>query len=132
VPYRVPFYDTDAMGVVHHANYVRYLELARVAWLDQHDRPYRDYIAEDRQLATTHIELDYHRAARFDDRIAISVWLEWVRRASLRMAYEIACDDALLVSAATEHCAVDHQGRARRIPPERRASLGPLAARPAG
>jgi acyl-CoA thioester hydrolase len=118
------------MGVVHHANYVRYLELARIAWLDEHDRPYRDYIAEDRQLATTRIELDYHRAARFDDRIAISVWLEWVRHASLRMAYEIACGDVLLVTASTEHCAVDRQGRARRIPTERRASLGALAAQP--
>ena len=32
IDYRVPFYDTDAMGIVHHANYVRYLELARVAF----------------------------------------------------------------------------------------------------
>jgi acyl-CoA thioester hydrolase len=36
VQHRVPFYETDAMGVVHHANYVKYLELARIAWLDEH------------------------------------------------------------------------------------------------
>ena len=33
VQYRVPFYDTDAMAIVHHANYVRYLELVRVRFL---------------------------------------------------------------------------------------------------
>ena len=40
----MPFYETDAMGVVHHSNFVRYLELARVAWLDAHDRPYVEYV----------------------------------------------------------------------------------------
>jgi acyl-CoA thioester hydrolase len=128
VPYRVPFYDTDAMGVVHHANYVRYLELARIAWLDEHDRPYTDYIKEDRQLATIRVALDYHRAARFDERLGISVWLDWVRSASLCMTYEITRDDTLLVSGITEHCAIDSEGRARRIPQERRDSLAKLAA----
>lgn len=128
MPYRVPFYDTDAMRVVHHANYVRYLELARIAWLDEHDQPYTAYIEEDRQLATIRVALDYHRAARFDDRIEISVWLDWVRSASLCMAYEIFHDDTLLVNAMTEHCAIDSLGRARRIPHERRAALVKLAA----
>ena len=44
--HRVPFYETDAMGIVHHANYVKYLELARVVYLEEHDRSYRDYMAE--------------------------------------------------------------------------------------
>ena len=35
IMHRVPFFETDAMGIVHHANYVRYLELARVAWMDE-------------------------------------------------------------------------------------------------
>ena len=44
--HRVPFYETDAMGIVHHSNYVRYFELARVVWLDEHDVPYRQIVAE--------------------------------------------------------------------------------------
>jgi len=119
------------MGVVHHSNYVRYLELARIAWLDEHDRPYTAYIEEDRQLATTRIEVDYHRAARFDDWIEVSVWLDWVRNASLRMRYILVCRGTLLVTASTEHCAVDASGRPRRIPAERRDALAALAAHPA-
>ena len=34
--HRVPFYETDAMGLVHHSNYVRFLELARIRWMDEH------------------------------------------------------------------------------------------------
>jgi len=121
--HRVAFYETDAMGIVHHANYVRFLELARVVWMDEHDRPYRDYAAEGLHFATTAVELRYHRSASFDDVLAITTWMEWVKRASLRMAYEIRRGDDLVASGATEHAMVDLQGRPRGLPPERRALL---------
>jgi acyl-CoA thioester hydrolase len=121
--HRVAFYETDAMGIVHHANYVRFLEEARVVWMDQHDRPYREYAAEGLHFATTSVELRYLRSAAFDDVLAITTWLEWVRGASLRMAYEIRRGDELVARGATEHAMVDLAGRPRRIPPERRTVL---------
>ena len=129
VRHRVPFYETDAMRIVHHANYVRYLELARIAWLDEHDVPYREYAEQGIHYATTRVELDYHRAARFDEVVEVTTWLEWVRGASLRMAYELRCEEALVASGATEHAAVDDAGRARRLPRERLDNLRPLALR---
>jgi acyl-CoA thioester hydrolase len=121
--HRVAFYETDAMGIVHHSNYVRFLELARVVWMDEHDRPYREYAAEGLHFATIAVELRYHRSVGFDDVLSITTWLEWVRRASLRMAYEIRRDDDLVASGATEHAMVDLEGRPRGIPAERRALL---------
>ena len=121
--HRVAFYETDAMGIVHHANYVRFLELARVVWMDEHDRPYREYAAEGLHFATTAIELRYHRSAGFDDILAVTTWVEWVRRASLRMAYEIRRGEELVASGATEHAMVDLDGRPCGIPPERRRVL---------
>jgi len=121
--HRVAFYETDAMGIVHHANYVRFFELARVVWMDEHDRPYREYAAEGLHFATTALELRYHRSAAFDDVLAVTTWLEWVRRASLRMGYRIHRAGALVVSGASEHAMVDLEGRPRGIPPERRAVL---------
>jgi hypothetical protein len=41
----VAFYETDAMGIVHHSNYVRFLELARVQFMADHDQPYSAYVA---------------------------------------------------------------------------------------
>jgi acyl-CoA thioester hydrolase len=127
----VPFYETDAMGVVHHSNYVRYLEIARITWLDEHDQPYAKYIESGRHFATTRVEVDYRRALRFDDSVEVVVWLEWVRNASLRLAYELRCEDAVVATAATEHASVDVQGRARRIPRERRDAFASIAARSA-
>jgi acyl-CoA thioester hydrolase len=126
ISHRVPFYETDAMRIVHHSNYVRYLELARIVWLDEHHRPYRDYVAEDLHFATTRVEIDYLRSAAYDDVLQISTWMVWVRGASLRMAYEIRCADALISTAATEHAVVDGQGRLRRIPREYREQLAKL------
>jgi acyl-CoA thioester hydrolase len=126
--HRVPFYETDAMGIVHHSNYVRYLELARIAWMDEHDRPYREYVAGGRHFATTRVEIDYVRAAEFDDVLEIATWLDWVAGATLAMAYEITRAAAPIAEARTEHAMVDGSGRPCRIPPERRASLLCLAA----
>jgi acyl-CoA thioester hydrolase len=123
VQHRVPFYETDAMRIVHHSNFVRYLELARILWLDEHERPYTDYMDRGLHFATTHVEVDYKRSAGYDDILAITTWLAWVRGASLRMEYEIARDDQLLVTAATEHALVDANGRVQRIPREQRRTL---------
>jgi acyl-CoA thioester hydrolase len=128
--HRVPFYETDAMGIVHHSNYVRYLELARIRWLDEHHRPYRELMTEGGHFATTHVEVDYHLPARFDDVLEVIVWLVWVRGASLRMAYRIEGAAGLLASAATEHAMVDGTGRVRRIPRDDREALAHLATKP--
>jgi len=132
VVHRVPFYETDAMGVVHHANYVRYLELARIVWMDEHDRPYREYVAEGLHFATTMVNMRFLRPAQFDDLVEITTWLDWVRRATLRMGYELRRGDDRIATAETEHAMVDAGGRPRRIPIERRAGLVRLAAQPEG
>ncbi|MFO0689006.1 MAG: thioesterase family protein [Myxococcota bacterium] len=121
--HRVGFHETDAMGIVHHANYLHHFERARVAWLEAHDQPYTAWIAADRHFAVTRVELDYRRPARFDDRIEIATWLEGVGGASLSMGYVIRRGDEILVTGRTEHASVDGQGRVRRLPPADRARL---------
>jgi acyl-CoA thioester hydrolase len=111
------------MGIVHHANYLRYCEEARVLWLEENDEPYTWYMANGLHFAVTRVELDYHASARFDDRLEIATWVEAIRGASLRMGYRTTRGDEVLVTGATEHAAVDGEGRVRRIPKERRISM---------
>jgi len=123
VAHRVAFYETDAMGVVHHSNYVRFFEHARVSWLEEHDQPYTAYVEQGLNFATTHLSVDYRASARFGDELSVTTWLEWVRGASLRMAYRIECGGNVIVTGATEHAAVNAEGRVRRIPKANRARL---------
>ena len=122
--HRVGFFETDAMGIVHHANYLRFFENARVVWLETHDKSYPQWMADGLHFAVTHAELDYRQPARFDDRLEVTTWLEWVRGASLAMAYTIECDGVLRVLGRTEHASINDDGRVRRIPKPDRERLG--------
>jgi len=128
VEYRVPFYDTDAMAVVHHANYVRYLELARVRFLQEHDQPYVQYVEQGIHVVVTRVEIKLQRATRFDESLAITGWLQRVRNASFSFGYVIDCRGQLTASASTEHAVVDLQGKLRRMDEAHRARLLRLVA----
>jgi acyl-CoA thioester hydrolase len=123
IDYRVPFYDTDAMGVVHHANYVRYLELSRVGFLREHDEPYQNYVALGYHVVVTRVDIRLRQPSRFDDLLAVTCWLERVRNASLTFGYQIQCAGELITTALTEHGVVNMQGKVVRMPLDRRARL---------
>ena len=114
------------MQIVHHANYVRYLELARVRMLEEHDAPYREYMALGLHFAVTRCEVSYQLAARFDDELQITCWLRWLRGASLGIGYTIKRDAQIVVCAETDHALVDGAGRPARIPQARRDALRSL------
>jgi acyl-CoA thioester hydrolase len=128
IEYRVPFYDTDAMGVVHHANYVRYLELARVRFLAEHDEPYVRYVERGIQVVVTRVELQLRRATRFDEILRITGWLERVRNASFSFGYQIRCGEDLTATGSTEHAVVDLQGKLQRMTEAHRTRLLALVA----
>jgi acyl-CoA thioester hydrolase len=120
---QVAFYQTDAMGVVHHANYIHFLEDVRVAWLQEHDRPYTEWMAAERHFAVTRVEVEYLLPARAYDRLSIIAALSWVGGASAGFDYDIRREGELIATATTEHAMVNNQGKIRRIPREWRESL---------
>jgi acyl-CoA thioester hydrolase len=117
------------MGIVHHANYLKFCENARVVWLETHDKAYTEWMSMGLHFAVTRVELDYRRATRFDEILEVTTWLEWARGASLAMAYRIECDAELVLTGRTEHASVNDEGRVRRIPKEDRARLQASARR---
>lgn len=127
MPHRVGFHETDAMGIVHHANYLRFCEDSRVVWLETHDKGYPEWITMGLNFAVTRVELDYRASCRFDDVLEVTTWLEWVRGASLAMAYRIERQGVLILTGRTEHASVNEAGRVRRIPREDRARLASKA-----
>jgi acyl-CoA thioester hydrolase len=112
----VAFYETDAMGIVHHSNYVRFLELARVRFLAEHDQPYAEYVAQGYHVPVTRVEVAYKRACKFADEIVIKCWLAWAQRASLGFAYRLEVSGALVATATSDHAVTRHDGRPVRMP----------------
>jgi acyl-CoA thioester hydrolase len=123
VSHKVAFYETDAMGVVHHSNYVRYLEHARVEFLNEHDRPYEQYIELGFHVPVTRVEVNYKRPCRFAEVIDIVCWPAWMRHASFGFAYKLTCGGEFVASAETSHAVVDATGRPQRIPADMHARM---------
>jgi len=107
-PVRVYWEDTDAGGVVYYASYLKFLERARSEWLralgvDQ-VRMMRD---ERLQFVVVEANVRYHRPAKFDDQLAVSVTLESLRGASISMGQEVRRGAELLVSAKVRAACLD-------------------------
>jgi acyl-CoA thioester hydrolase len=112
----VAFYETDAMGVVHHSNYVRFLEHARVLFLAEHDRPYEEIVKDGFHVPVTRIAVTYKWPCRFAEKIEISCWLAWARHASFGFAYSLRVGAREVAVAESDHAIVDLEGRPIRIP----------------
>jgi acyl-CoA thioester hydrolase len=108
------------MGIVHHSNYVRFLELARVAFMGQHDRPYSEYVREGFHIPVTRCLVQYLRACRFDDPIDVTCWLSWARTASLGFAYRLEVGGVLVATAESDHAVTNLMGAPTRMPPHMR------------
>lgn len=118
----VRFAETDAQGIAHHASFVVWLEVARVAYLAEHAGGYRAIRATGIEALTTEVHVRYHRAAYFDDRLR--VWTRCVDLRGARFRYEYAVerlgepDVELVADGRTSHAIVDASTRRpTRVPP---------------
>lgn len=107
-PTRVYWEDTDAGGVVYHAQYLAFLERARTEWL----RALGHGQAELRErhglvFAVREMRIDFRLPARLDDTLAIGVDLVDCRKASLLIAQDIARDGTRLLDAEVRVAALD-------------------------
>jgi acyl-CoA thioester hydrolase len=99
-PTRVYWEDTDAGGVVYHAQYLAFLERARTEWMRARGHG-QDRLRTEHDLvfAVRAMRIDFRLPARLDDALQVTVALRECRRASLVMAQSIRRDDALLLDA---------------------------------
>jgi acyl-CoA thioester hydrolase len=113
---RVRFAETDAMGIVHHANHLLYLEEARVAYLRHLERPYSEMRADGVDHAVLEAFVQYRRPIHFDDVVEVHLRLASVTRATFQLAYLLTVEGEPRATAVTVHGCVDARGRAVRMP----------------
>ncbi len=113
---RVIFGDTDQMGVVYYANYLRYFESARAAYWRDLGRSYRDLEAWGVALPVIEAHCNYRRPAHYEDLLAVDVGVSELRGASLRFAYRVLRGPELLADGYTRHAVIGTDGRPRALP----------------
>lgn len=86
---QVRYAETDMMGIVYHANYLPWFEIARTDLLKHHGLPYRDLEAEGFFLPVLEVSVRYLKSARYDDAITVIATMAEKPSLRLRITYEV-------------------------------------------
>ena len=122
---RVRFVETDAMGIVHHSNYLAYFEETRVAYLSHIGHPFTEWREAGLESPVLESFVQYRQPCRFDEVLTIHLSLAAATRATFQMAYLATVDDEVRTTGVTVHGCSTLDGRPTRLP----AWLAELAAR---
>jgi acyl-CoA thioester hydrolase len=122
---RVNYSETDQMGVVYHARYLVWLDIARTEHLRLSGMSYRELETAGLRLAVSNVSIQYRQPARYDDRVRIRCWVREVasRKVDFGYAVEHADDGRLLATASTSLLALDASMTLTRLPDRVRQAL---------
>ena len=119
VRHKVNFYDTDAMAVVHHSNYIRWFEIGRVEFLREAGITLNQLMDDGFVFPITEVSAKYVNSAKFDDELIIETTPEALTKAKMAFTYRIlrASDDTLLVTGRTQNVFTSMDtGKITRLP----------------
>jgi acyl-CoA thioester hydrolase len=116
---RVIYGDTDQMGVVYYANYLRYFEAGRNELLRARGVRYRD-LERSHQLflPVVDAQVSYKSPARYDDLLSVATDIGRIGRASVRFLYQVFRDELVIATGVTTHACVNGQGAVKALPAE--------------
>ncbi len=118
-PYRrrINYYETDKMQVVHHSNYIRFLEECRMDFMRQVGLDYELLEKSGIMIPVLSVTCNYRKPARFGEIICIVPKMESFHGVKFSMTYKIYSEDFSVLhnNAASEHCFVDFDFRPVRL-----------------
>ena len=110
--HKVQYYETDRMGVVHHSNYIRWMEEARIDLMTRVGLPYTMLEKEGLISPVVRVDCSYKYPCRFGDVVTVKPILQQYKGARFTFAYKMYLADGTLVSEAeSTHCFTDQNGR---------------------
>lgn len=114
--HRVCYYETDKMGITHHANYIHWMEEARIDFLDQIGWGY-DRLEELGVVSPViGLECAYKNSTTFNDQVEIAATVQEYRGPRLVMAYEMKkADGTPVFTGNSSHCFLDRDGKFMRL-----------------
>ncbi len=124
---RVRYAETDQMGVVYYANYLIWMEVARVDYCVAAGFRYKDMEQKDGiLLAVAESHCRYLSPARFDDDVTVVTTVQEANRRFVTFDYQMSCDGRKLATGQTRHVFLSREFRPVRLPQEYLALFGVL------
>lgn len=106
--HEVKYYECDRMGVTHHSNYVRFMEEARVDYLDQLGYGFEKIEADGVFSPVVSIQCNYKSPTTFKDVIDIAVTIGKVSEMKFEFLYEMCVGDKTVCTAQSMHCFIEN------------------------
>ena len=116
IEYRVPYADTDQMGVVYYANYLEYFERSRTEMLRSAGLPYSEMEKRGLFLPVSEAYCKYHAPARCGDLLTLRSCVKEVRGVRMVISSEIRRGEVLLVSGYVVLVSVNGNRKVTRMP----------------
>jgi acyl-CoA thioester hydrolase len=119
--YRVPYADTDQMGVVYYGNYLTIFERSRNELMRSCGYTYKEFEKDGCMLPVVHAEVDYKSPAHYDDLLEVTAFVKEQKGVRLEIGCEVrrAGEDKILVSGFTRHCFVSTETFRLMLPPQK-------------
>ena len=114
--FRVRYCETDAMGVVHHANYVNWFEMGRIELFREQGGNYRKMEQMGLFFVIADVQIKYRKAAYFDDELTLETVIASPGPVKLIHQYRLLRGETLIAEAKTTLACVDRTGVPQRIP----------------
>lgn len=107
------YYETDQMAIVHHSNYIRWFEEARIDWLEQMGIPYDEMEARGIIIPVIGVSAEYKTMTHFKEDVAIYSRLEAYNSVRFTVSYEVrdVKTGVLRCTGSSSHCFVDQNYR---------------------
>jgi acyl-CoA thioester hydrolase len=115
ITYRVPYADTDRMGIVYYANYLVYFERLRNELLRRTGTSYRQWEESGIMLPVVEAVCRYRAPAHYDDILTVSGGASPVKATRIRIDYRVRRGEELLAEGYTIHACLK-DGRPARVP----------------
>lgn len=114
---KIFYYETDQMGIVHHSNYVRWLEEARLDFMEKVGMPYKEVEKSGLLIVVLSVSCRYIRAMKYGETYEIHTHLVKMSGVKMRLVYEIYEKDSnvLCATAETEHGITDRELKPVRL-----------------
>lgn len=120
---RVRYAETDAQGVVYHANYLVYFEVGRGAYLRAMGLDYNAMEAAGTFVVVVEANTRYLAPARYDDELVVETTLAELKTRSLIYTYVVRRGDVVVAEGRTAHVCVGRDGRPVPMPDALRARI---------
>lgn len=106
---KINYYETDKMGVVHHSNYIRYLEEARCFFFDKLGMPFSDFEKNNVTIPVLGVNCTYKKHVTFDDILLINVFVKNYNGVRFTVGYDVKDKSTgnTVIIAETKHCFTD-------------------------